>query len=120
MLYDFEKPMKSRYVLDHPIGEGATGSRARPVFRLTALQLLVMASHYASLRLALRKTGPTLNPVQPRFLGSTKAVSSQDVPHYLSSDNDPLFLYHRWQANLRILGIDEIKTVPNTPLSPLR
>ncbi len=46
-----------------------------------------------------------------------KAVSSQGVPHYLSSDNDPLFLYHRWQANLRILGIDEIKTVQNTPLS---
>jgi transposase InsO family protein len=46
-----------------------------------------------------------------------KAVSSHDVPHYLSSDNDPLFLYHRWQANLRILGVDEIKSIPYTPLS---
>jgi transposase InsO family protein len=35
----------------------------------------------------------------------------------LSSDNDPLFLYHQWQANLRILSVDEIKTVPYTPLS---
>ncbi len=33
------------------------------------LQLLVMASHYASLRLAIRKIGRNLNPVQLRFLG---------------------------------------------------
>jgi len=46
-----------------------------------------------------------------------KATSTQGVPHYLSSDNDPLFRYHRWQANLRILEIEEIKTVPYTPLS---
>jgi len=46
-----------------------------------------------------------------------KAVSNHGVPHYLSSDNDPLFLYHRWQANLRILGVDEIKSIPYTPLS---
>ena len=45
------------------------------------------------------------------------AISSQGAPEYLSSDNDPLFLYHQWQANLRILGTDEIKTVPYTPLS---
>jgi len=46
-----------------------------------------------------------------------KTISTHGVPHYLSSDNDPLFLYHRWQANLRILDVDEIKTVPYTPLS---
>jgi transposase InsO family protein len=39
------------------------------------------------------------------------------IPKHLSSDNDPLFLYHRWQANLWILDIDEIKTVPYTPRS---
>jgi len=37
------------------------------------------------------------------------AVSSQGTPDYLSSDNDPLFLYHQWQANLRIVGTDDIK-----------
>ncbi len=46
-----------------------------------------------------------------------KAISTKGVPKHLSSDNDPLFLYHQWQANLRILGVDEIKTVPYTPLS---
>jgi len=45
------------------------------------------------------------------------AISSRGTPKYRSSDNDPLFLYHRWQANLRIPDVDEIKTVPYTPLS---
>ena len=45
------------------------------------------------------------------------AISTQGVPHYLSSDNDPLFRYHRWQANLRILEIQGIKSVPYAPLS---
>lgn len=45
------------------------------------------------------------------------AISSRGTPNYLSSDNDPLFLYHQWQANLRILGTDEIKAIPFTPLS---
>jgi transposase InsO family protein len=44
-------------------------------------------------------------------------ISSQGSPKYLSSDNDPLFLHHQWQANLRILVADEIKTIPYIPLS---
>jgi putative transposase len=46
-----------------------------------------------------------------------KAISTKPRPKYLSSDNDPLFGYHQWRANLRILEIDEIKTVPYVPLS---
>ena len=45
------------------------------------------------------------------------AISTKGPPYHLSSDNDPLFRYHRWQANLRILEIQEIKTVPYVPLS---
>lgn len=45
------------------------------------------------------------------------AISTHRAPYYLSSDNDPLFLYHRWQANLRILDIQEIKSIPYLPLS---
>ena len=45
------------------------------------------------------------------------AIATQRVPHYLSSDHDPLFQYHRWQANLRILEIKKIKTIPYTPIS---
>jgi len=39
------------------------------------------------------------------------------TPMHLSSDHDPLFQFGQWQANLRILEIDEIKTVPYVPLS---
>ena len=45
------------------------------------------------------------------------AIAGQRIPHYLSSDNDPLFRYQRWRANLRILGIEEIKSIPYTPRS---
>ena len=45
------------------------------------------------------------------------AISTQRIPHYLSSDHDPLFRYHRWQANLRILEIKKIKSIPCTPVS---
>ena len=46
-----------------------------------------------------------------------KAISGMGVPKHLSSDNDPLFQYHRWKANLRILDVEEIKSIPYTPLS---
>jgi transposase InsO family protein len=39
------------------------------------------------------------------------------VPKYLSSDHDPLYRFHQWEANLRILGVREIKTVPYIPWS---
>ena len=45
------------------------------------------------------------------------ATSRQGCPKYLSSDNDPLFQYHRWKANLRVLDIEEIKSVPHAPIS---
>jgi len=45
------------------------------------------------------------------------AISTMGIPRYLSSDYDPLFKYHRWQANLRILDIEEIKSIPYTPVS---
>ena len=45
------------------------------------------------------------------------AISTQGAPHYLSSYNDPLFQYHRWRANLRILEIRKIKSFPYTPVS---
>ena len=39
------------------------------------------------------------------------------MPKYLSSDNDPLYRFHQWQANLRILEVTEIKSLPYVPLS---
>jgi transposase InsO family protein len=46
-----------------------------------------------------------------------RAIARQSLPRHLSSDHDPLFRFHRWRANLRILEVDEIKTIPATPRS---
>jgi putative transposase len=46
-----------------------------------------------------------------------RAMRWQTVPKYLSSDHDPLYGFHQWQANLRVLGVTEVKTVPYVPLS---
>jgi transposase InsO family protein len=46
-----------------------------------------------------------------------RATRGQAIPKYLSSDHDPLYRFNQWQANLRILGISEIKTVPHVPIS---
>jgi transposase InsO family protein len=46
-----------------------------------------------------------------------RAIGAQSLPKYLSSDHDPLYRFHQWQANLRVLEVTEIKTVPYVPLS---
>ena len=39
------------------------------------------------------------------------------MPKYLSSDNDPLYRFHQWQAHLRVLEVTEVKSIPYVPLS---
>jgi putative transposase len=39
------------------------------------------------------------------------------MPKYLSSGHHPLYRFKQWEANLRILDVAEIKTVPYVPLS---
>jgi len=60
------------------------------------------------------------NRIHPSWAASPTqrtAIATQGAPQYLSSDNDPLFQYHRWQANLRILDVTEVNTVPFVPHS---
>ena len=45
------------------------------------------------------------------------AVAGRPLPKHLSTDHDPLFRFHRWLANLRVLDIEEIKSVPYAPVS---
>ncbi len=56
--------------------------------------------------------GPTVCRLFNEAIAGEKAR-----PHYLSSDHDPLFEFHRWKANLRIREVTEVKTVPYVPLS---
>ena len=46
-----------------------------------------------------------------------QAIRRKSLPKYLSTDNDPLYRFHQWQANLRVLEVMEIKTVSGVPLS---
>src|SRR5215472_4631849 len=49
-----------------------------------------------------------------------RAIRGQRLPKYVSSDHDPLYKFHQWQANLRVLEVRKIKTVPYVPLSQSR
>src|ERR1035437_8775341 len=46
-----------------------------------------------------------------------QAICGEDLPVRLSFDHDPLFQFQRWQANLRILGVETVQTVPLVPCS---
>jgi putative transposase len=46
-----------------------------------------------------------------------RATRGHTPPKHLSSDHDPLYRFHQWQANLRILDVNAIKTVPYAPMS---
>jgi putative transposase len=46
-----------------------------------------------------------------------RIIAGESLPRHLSSDHDPLFRFHRWVANLRILEVDEIKSIPYVPVS---
>jgi putative transposase len=59
--------------------------------------------------------GDVDGPVVCRMFNCARA--KQALPKYLSTDHDPLFRFHRWLANLRVLEIEEIKAVPLVPRS---
>ena len=40
-----------------------------------------------------------------------RAIRRHSLPKYFSSDHDPLYST-KWQANLRVLEVAEIKTIP--------
>jgi len=44
------------------------------------------------------------------------AIRGLSRPTRLSSDNDPLYRFHQWHANLWVLQVTEVKSVPYVPL----
>ena len=46
-----------------------------------------------------------------------RATRGQTPPTYVSTDHDRLYRFSQWQRNLRILDVQEIKSVPYAPLS---
>ena len=45
------------------------------------------------------------------------AIRGLSRPKRLSSDHDPLYRFHQWCANPRVLQVTEVKSVPSVPLS---
>jgi len=77
--------------------------------------MLVMDQYSRKIKGFAICTGAVDGPKACAMLG--RAIDGLGLPKYLSTDNDPLFKYHQWGANLRILGIEEIKSVPHSPTS---
>ena len=77
---------------------------------------MVVMDHFTQriIGFALHKGAPD-SPTACRMF--SRATAGSVKPACLSSDNDPLFEFHRWKANLRILEVTAIKTVPYVPLS---
>ena len=46
-----------------------------------------------------------------------QAIAGHAPPTRISTDHDPLFRFHRWLVNLRILQVEKIKSVPQVPMS---
>ena len=65
----------------------------------------------------LAVTSRKLDSVVIEFRRAPENAPENELPKYLSTDNDPLFKFHRWRANLHVLDIEEIKSVPYTPTS---
>ena len=59
--------------------------------------------------------GPVDGPTICRMFN--QITSKKNAPLYISTDHDPLFQFHLWKANLRILEIEEVKSIPFTPIS---
>src|SRR6188768_4175915 len=58
--------------------------------------------------------GQWSRPLPPLQHSPSRAPS---MPKHLSADHNPLYRFHQGQANLRVLEVTEIKTVPYVPLS---
>ena len=59
--------------------------------------------------------GDVDGPVLCRMFNN--ATSKQGWPKYFSLDYHPLVRYHRWKANLRVLEVEDIKSLPHVPMS---
>ncbi len=85
--------------------------------RLTTHWVMVVLDQYTRRIVGFAVHRGTLDGIAVCRLFIAATSSSDNFPLCLSTDNDPLFTYHRWGANLRVLDIAEIKTVPYVPLS---
>jgi putative transposase len=84
---------------------------------LRSYWVLVVMDQYTRRIIGFGVHAGTLNGVALCRMFNRAIRGQRWMPNYLSSDNDPLYRFHQWQANLRILEVTEIKSIPYVPLS---
>jgi len=82
--------------------QAAIGSSNNPCYSVQAVKVNLIILIYGVI---------TLSQYNPK--GEVEYTATDR----LSTDHDPLFQFHRWQANLRILDVESVQTVPQVPWS---
>jgi hypothetical protein len=84
---------------------------------LRAHWILVVMDQYTRRIIGFGVHAGAVDGVAPCRMFNRAIRWHRSMPKYLSSDHDPLYRFWQWPANLRILEVTEIKTVPYVPLS---
>jgi putative transposase len=84
---------------------------------LRSYWVLVVTDQYTRRIIEFGVHAGTLNGVALCRMFNRAIRGQRWMPKYISSDNDPLYRFQQWQANLRILEVTELKTIPYVPLS---
>ena len=79
--------------------------------------VLVVMDQYTRRIIGFGVQAGTVNGVTLCRMFNSALRGHRSMPKYLSSDHDPLYRFRQWQANLGILDVKEVKTVPYVPLS---
>ena len=77
--------------------------------------IVLNQAHLHRLLKAYLQAVAVAGPAPCRMLN--QAIAGQGLPTRLSTDQDPLFRFHRWQANLRILGVETVQNGAQVPWS---
>ena len=78
-------------------------------------ELLILTIHLFITFAKLLRPGGVCDGVSVCWMFN-HATAGQSLPKHGSTDHDPLFRFHRWRANLRVIEVEEIKTIPYVPV----
>jgi putative transposase len=84
---------------------------------LRSYWVLVVMDQYTRRIIGFGVHAGTFNGVALCRMFNSSIRGQLRMPKYISSDTDPLYRFHQWKANLRILDATEIKSIPYVPLS---
>jgi transposase InsO family protein len=89
--------------------------RAESITLKTHWILVVMDQYTRRIIVIAVQAGEIDGPAFCRLFNN--AALGRARPERISTDNDPIFQYQCWKANLQILEIEQIKSLPYLPMS---